>query len=221
VEWWKRGIDIAASIVGLTLCAPVILIVSVLIKLTSPGPVLYTQQRIGLNRRMADRRNGGRPSPTDRRCQDRRGCVGFGKPFTMYKFRTMRLAAETGAPRWAEPKDPRVTRLGRILRKSRIDEIPQFVNVLRGDMSLVGPRPERAYFLAQADEHIPEFKLRLRTKPGITGLAQVEHGYTNSVKGLNTKLTFDLQYMDNLSLRTDLKILARTVAVVVTGRGAY
>jgi lipopolysaccharide/colanic/teichoic acid biosynthesis glycosyltransferase len=139
----------------------------------------------------------------------------------MYKLRTMKVEAEPADPVWCLEKDPRITPLGRVLRKSRMDEIPQFVNVLRGDMSIVGPRPERGYFFAQTEEKIPEFKYRLRAKPGITGLAQVEYGYTNSVKGLKQKLDYDLEYINNISLSTDTKILLRTVSVVLTGRGAY
>jgi lipopolysaccharide/colanic/teichoic acid biosynthesis glycosyltransferase len=220
LQWWKRVVDVLVSSLALLFCLPLVIAVAVVIKVTTWGPVLYKQERIGLNRRTSNRRNGG-AMVTERRSGERRGGTGYGKPFTMYKFRTMNRMAENGVPKWSNPADPRVTPVGRILRKSRIDEIPQFVNVLRGEMSVVGPRPERAYFLSQVEREIPQFKLRLRTKPGITGLAQVEHGYTNSVKGLHDKLTFDLKYIDNLSLGTDVKILLRTLGVVVTGKGAY
>jgi lipopolysaccharide/colanic/teichoic acid biosynthesis glycosyltransferase len=222
LEWWKRAIDVVLSPIVLILSSPVMLILAVLIKATSSGPVIYRQERIGLNRRGEDRRRGmGNGVGLDQRNGDRRGRAGFGKPFTMYKFRTMTHEAENGRPEWSASKDPRITPIGRILRKTRLDEVPQFVNVLRGDMSVVGPRPERAYFLAKADRDLPNFKLRLRTKPGITGLAQIEHGYTNTVEGLHKKLVFDLEYIEKLSLQTDLKILLRTVAVVLTGKGAY
>lgn len=221
--WWKRTIDIVFSTMALLASLPFMVIVAVLIKTTSQGPVLYTQERVGLNRRTGHRRRvkqnpklGLDPGRPERRAQ-----TGFGKPFTMYKFRTMTVQAENGKPEWSTPGDPRITALGRFLRKSRLDEVPQFVNVLRGDMSVVGPRPERAYFLAEAEGAMPQFKLRLRAKPGITGLAQVEHGYTNTLTGLHGKLVFDLEYINTLCLRTDLKILLRTVAVVLTGRGAY
>jgi lipopolysaccharide/colanic/teichoic acid biosynthesis glycosyltransferase len=148
--------------------------------------------------------------------------VNFGLPFTIYKFRTMVVDAERGTPPlWAKEQDPRITPVGRVLRKTRIDEIPQFINVLHGDMSIVGPRPERAYFIGRIEKDLPEFHLRLRTKPGITGLAQVALGYTNTDDGLRQKLYFDLVYIRNWSPWMDLKILFRTVYVVLTGKGAY
>lgn len=147
--------------------------------------------------------------------------VNFGKPFTMYKFRTMVQDAEKGRPVWAQKNDARITSVGTILRRTRIDELPQFVNVLRGDMSIVGPRPERAYFMAQIEKDVPEFQNRLRTKPGITGLAQIELGYTNTVEGMRKKLGFDLEYIRNLAPLEDLRILYKTVSVVITGKGAY
>jgi lipopolysaccharide/colanic/teichoic acid biosynthesis glycosyltransferase len=157
----------------------------------------------------------------DRRRRDRRVLVNFGRPFTIYKFRTMVMDAERGAPpMWARENDPRITPVGRILRRSRIDELPQFLNVLRGDMSIVGPRPERAYFIGRIEKELPDFHLRLRTKPGITGLAQVELGYTNTDEGLRQKLHLDLEYIHTLCFWTDAKILLRTVFVVLTGRGA-
>jgi len=219
-QWWKRAADVVISAVALVLTAPLCLIVSILIKTTSPGPILFRQERVGIDRRLQDRR-GSRRVPTDERRQtDRRRFVKFGKPFTMYKFRTMTDGAETGRPVWAQECDPRVTGLGRFLRKTRIDEIPQFLNVLMGDMSIVGPRPERSYFIASYEDEVPDFKMRLRAKPGITGLAQVELGYSNSVEGMRRKLNWDLEYIRLLSPATDLKILLRTILVVCTGRGA-
>jgi lipopolysaccharide/colanic/teichoic acid biosynthesis glycosyltransferase len=219
---WKRAIDVAVSVIGLVLTAPLLLVVAATIKLTSRGPVLFKQERIGLNRRCLERRQ---PRATlgrgDRRGRDRRVLINYGRPFTMYKFRTMVADAESGKPKWAEKSDPRITRVGRIMRKTRIDEIPQFVNVLRGEMSIVGPRPERAYFIAETEKDLPEFQTRLRAKPGLTGLAQVNVGYTNSLKGMAAKLYYDLRYINSLSVQTDLRILARTVLVVLTGRGAF
>ena len=156
----------------------------------------------------------------ERRKSDRRSETKFGRPFKMYKFRTMVENAEKGKPVWASKEDPRITPVGRFLRRTRIDEIPQFVNILRGDMSLVGPRPERAYFIHEASSDIPDFRLRLRTKPGLTGLAQVNVGYTNSVPGMSEKLYYDLEYISRLGLRSDVKIMAQTVRVVITGKGA-
>lgn len=220
-EPWKRTLDIVVAVVSLIITAPLCLLVSILIKLTSPGPILFRQERVGVDRRLGDRRQFERAVRNDRRGSDRRRFVKFGKPFTMYKFRTMYDGAEVGNPKWAEPGDPRVTPLGRILRRARIDEIPQFLNVLKGDMSVVGPRPERSFFIVNHDQEIPEFKLRLRTKPGITGLAQISQGYANSVDGMRRKLIFDLEYIRQMSPATDLKILLNTIGVVVTGRGAW
>jgi lipopolysaccharide/colanic/teichoic acid biosynthesis glycosyltransferase len=218
---WKRVLDDALSVTGLVLTAPLMLVTALLIKTTSPGPVFYRQERIGINRRLSERRRGETDSGGERRRRDRRVLVNFGRPFTIYKFRTMVVDAEQGTPpMWAKERDPRITPLGRILRKTRIDELPQFLNVLQGDMSIVGPRPERAYFIGRIEKDLPDFHLRLRTKPGITGLAQVELGYTNTDEGLHAKLRHDLEYIGQLSIVTDLKILLRTVSVVLTGRGA-
>ena len=218
---WKRAKDVAISMLGLLLFSPVLLTVAAIIKLTSPGPVFYRQERIGINRRRGDRRLQGGVFASDRRRRDRRVLVNFGRPFTIYKFRTMVMDAERGAPpMWARENDPRITPVGRILRRSRIDEMPQFFNVLRGDMSIVGPRPERAYFIGRIEKELPDFHLRLRAKPGITGLAQVQLGYTNTDEGLRQKLHLDLEYIHSLGFWTDFKILLRTVFVVVTGRGA-
>ncbi|MDH4037340.1 MAG: sugar transferase [Candidatus Krumholzibacteria bacterium] len=219
---WKRVLDITLSVLGLVLTAPLMLATIVLIKATSPGPVFYRQERIGLNRRSQDRRGRSGQLGEDRRGRDRRVLVNFGRPFTIYKFRTMVVDAERGTPpMWAKERDPRITPLGRILRKTRIDELPQFLNVLRGDMSIVGPRPERAYFIGRIEKELPEFQLRLRAKPGITGLAQVELGYTNTDEGLRDKLRHDLEYIGRVSPAMDLKILLRTFFVVLTGRGAH
>lgn len=218
---WKRAVDVALSVVGVLLTAPLMLVTALLIKATSPGPVFYRQERIGLNRRTRERRRGSDAAGEDRRGRDRRVLVNFGRPFTIYKFRTMVVDAERGTPpMWAKERDPRITGLGRFLRKTRIDELPQFLNVLNGDMSIVGPRPERAYFIGRIEKELPEFHLRLRAKPGITGLAQVELGYTNTDDGLRDKLRHDLEYIGRLSPAMDLKIMLRTFFVVVTGRGA-
>jgi lipopolysaccharide/colanic/teichoic acid biosynthesis glycosyltransferase len=219
---WKRGLDVVISIAALVALSPVMLMAAVLIKSTSQGPVFYRQERVGVNRRSRDRRTRASDVGTSRRGRDRRVLVNFGLPFTIYKFRTMVVDAERGTPPlWAKEQDPRITPVGRVLRKTRIDEIPQFINVLHGDMSIVGPRPERAYFIGRIEKDLPEFHLRLRTKPGITGLAQVALGYTNTDDGLRQKLYFDLVYIRNWSPWMDLKILFRTVYVVLTGKGAY
>lgn len=218
---WKRAKDVAISLLGLAVFAPLMIITAIVVKITSPGPVFYRQERIGINRRRGDRRMRGLGLDADRRGRDRRVLVNFGRPFTIYKFRTMVMDAERGAPpMWARENDPRITTVGRILRRCRIDELPQFLNVLRGDMSIVGPRPERAYFIGRIEKELPDFHLRLRTKPGITGLAQVQLGYTNTDEGLRQKLHLDLEYIHTLGFWTDFKILLRTVFVVLSGKGA-
>jgi lipopolysaccharide/colanic/teichoic acid biosynthesis glycosyltransferase len=218
---WKRALDIVMSVVALVLLSPLMLAAALAVKLTSPGGVLFTQERVGINRRTGERRGSRRLRGQERRGKDRRVVTSYGKPFKMYKFRTMVANAEKGKPVWAQKNDARITPVGAFLRRCRIDELPQFVNVLKGDMSIVGPRPERAYFMAQIEKDLPEFQRRLRTKPGITGLAQVELGYTNTVDGMQDKLDFDLRYIQDLKPKTDLRILFKTVSVVVTGKGAY
>jgi lipopolysaccharide/colanic/teichoic acid biosynthesis glycosyltransferase len=219
---WKRGADVVLGVLGIAGFAPLMLLAAILVKLTSPGPVFYAQERVGLNRRFRERRgpqNGG--PPTDRRGKERRQVPRHGKPFRMYKFRSMRDGAENGQPTWTSMNDPRVTRVGRWLRKTRMDETPQFFNVLKGDMSIVGPRPERDYFYQMVGREIPQFRLRLMTKPGLTGLAQINVGYCNKMSEMHHKLEHDLEYIRTVSPSTDAKILARTVSVVVTGRGAF
>ncbi|MGB5288660.1 MAG: sugar transferase, partial [Ignavibacteriaceae bacterium] len=139
-----------------------------------------------------------------------------------YKFRSMYKDAEkhTG-PVWSQKDDPRVTRVGRKIRKLRIDEIPQMYNVLKGEMSLVGPRPERPFFVEQLSQQIPYYKRRLKVRPGITGWAQVKHKYDESIEDVKVKLRYDLFYIENMSLRMDIKILARTILVILFGKGHY
>jgi lipopolysaccharide/colanic/teichoic acid biosynthesis glycosyltransferase len=220
LETWKRGLDILLSLCAIACFAPLVGLVAVLIKSTSKGPVFVRQERVGLNRRVYDRRrNGGIPPGPERRGRrDRRSTSRYGKPFEMYKFRSMRDGAENGQPVWAQEDDPRITALGRVLRRTRIDEIPQFLNVLRGDMSVVGPRPERQYFYGELERQVPDFPLRLRARPG---LAQVSNGYSNTVAGARVKLGYDLDYIRNLGPSTDAKILFKTISVVVTGKGAF
>ncbi len=188
----KRLIDIAVSFVVLAAGLPVWAGIAVLIRATSPGPAIYRQQRVGQS----------------------------GKQFTMYKYRTMRenAEAETG-PVWAQANDPRYTPLGRWLRKTRLDEIPQFWNVLKGDMSLVGPRPERPYFVQRLSEEIPLYSRRHRVKPGITGWAQVKWKYDTSLDDVRQKVKYDLFYIENVNLRMDFKILFRTVRTTLLGKG--
>ena len=188
----KRFLDIIiAGFIGV--CSlPICLLAAIAIKLDDHGPIFYSQERIGL----------------------------YGKPFTVYKFRTMRTDAEKTGAQWATKKDPRITRVGHFLRKTRIDELPQLLCVLKGDMSMVGPRPERAVFIGKLREQIPFYIGRLKMKPGLTGWAQVRHHYDTSIEDVQIKLQYDMYYYENMSLLLDFQILVRTVYVVLTGKGA-
>ncbi len=217
----KRSLDIIGASVGLILSAPLMLAVAIAVKLDSRGPIFYTQTRVGVNRRKLDRRYCQFVSVSDRRGRDRRRDDYRGRPFEIIKFRTMVQDAEklTG-PVWAVKQDPRITRIGRILRKTRLDEVPQFWSVLKGDMSLVGPRPERPTFVRNLCQEVEGYERRLEVKPGLTGLAQVENGYDSSVASVAEKVRFDLTYIRGWSIWSDVRILARTVVVVLTGKGA-
>ena len=217
----KRTLDIAGAAVGLLLASPLMLLAAIAVKLDSPGPVFYTQLRVGVNRRKANRRYCQKIGVADQRLRDRRREDYLGRPFEIVKFRTMIQDAEkqTG-PVWATRNDARVTRVGRVLRQTRLDEVPQFWSVLKGDMSLVGPRPERPVFVRQLSERVEGYRRRLEVKPGLTGLAQVENGYDLSVTSVHDKVRFDIKYISSWSIWTDMRILLKTVVVVVTGKGA-
>jgi len=187
----KRWLDIAVAVLSLTVLAPVFLVVILAIRLTSRGPIFYRQERLGRNK----------------------------VPFTLIKFRTMVPDAETGTPLWAQAHDTRVTALGRLLRKFRVDEIPQFLNILRGEMSLIGPRPERAYFVESLEREIPFYGQRFRMKPGITGWAQVCYRYGSTVADAKTKFEYELYYLKNNSLLLDVMIILQTFKVVIFGCG--
>jgi sugar transferase (PEP-CTERM system associated) len=189
----KRSVDIAASLLLLALTLPLMMGVGILIKLDSRGPVLYRQQRVGR----------------------------FGENFTLLKFRSMRVDAEAeGAPRWAAKRDPRVTRVGALIRSTRIDELPQLLNVLHGEMSLIGPRPERPHFVAQLSQVIPFYNERNYVKPGITGWAQVNFPYGASIEDARQKLSYDLYYVKNRGTFLDLLILLATIRVILFREGA-
>jgi lipopolysaccharide/colanic/teichoic acid biosynthesis glycosyltransferase len=221
VTFLRRTLDVTVSVVALAGLAPLLPLIALGIKLGSPGPVLYHQVRVGLDRRGEPRRAPRpAPGPGDRRESERRVRATHGRPFRIYKFRTMVLNAEEYGPQWSRKRDPRIFPFGRFLRLTRLDETPQFLNVLRGDMSLIGPRPERPFFVEQFVETIPEYRERLRVRPGITGRAQVSLDYDSSVDDVKRKLEQDLLYIRERSLAQDLSILARTVWVVLTGRGA-
>ena len=224
----KRIVDIVGALILLVICTPVMLVTAVLVLATSPGGLIYRQLRVGLNLRgrvKRDRRTPPAELPVgaeERRdiSADRRERSNYGRPFTIYKFRTMRSDAEKGGAQFAQKADPRVTSVGRFLRRTRIDELPQLWNILKGDMSLVGPRPERPDFMEEFSRNIPNYLDRLGLKPGLTGIAQVVNGYDNDLDGFKRKVAYDLLYLQNCCLLNDLKILLKTVRVVITGEGA-
>jgi lipopolysaccharide/colanic/teichoic acid biosynthesis glycosyltransferase len=210
-------LDRLAALLLLVVLSPLILILAVAIKIDSPGgPVFYGQERVGLDRRNEEHASAALPDGGERR-----STRGAGKVFTIYKLRTMVPNAEllTG-PVWAADDDPRITRLGKILRKLRLDELPQLINVVRGEMRLIGPRPERPHFVNRLCEEIPGYEHRQKVLPGITGLAQIERDYDASVDDVKTKVKYDLFYVKNRSVLLDLKILIRTIDVMIRGRGA-
>jgi lipopolysaccharide/colanic/teichoic acid biosynthesis glycosyltransferase len=207
-----RVLNFTLALLALLALLPVFVLLAVLIKLTSRGPVFYLQERVGLDRRLP-----GLGTANHRRTQD----LG-GRPFTIYKFRTMYVGAEaqSGAV-WAQPADPRVTPLGRVLRQYRLDELPQLFNVLGGEMNIVGPRPERPAIFAELRSHIAEYPMRQRAKPGITGLAQINHHYDRSLDDVRTKVRYDLEYLRRQSLREDLRIMLKTIPTVLLRRGGW
>ena len=207
----RRALNLAAAFVLLVLSTPVMMVIALAIRLTSPGPILFVQHRIGI-----DRRNGGRPTGNGRRRSD-----SGGRPFKIYKFRTMHWNDSDGKHQvWASPNDPRVTAVGRFLRTYRLDELPQLLNILRGDMNLVGPRPEQPRIFADLRTQVSGYEKRQAVRPGITGWAQVNQHYDRSVADVKKKLALDLEYIDNQSVREDLKIMLRTVPVIVFKEGA-
>jgi lipopolysaccharide/colanic/teichoic acid biosynthesis glycosyltransferase len=208
----RQGVNVGLAGIALILLSPLLLVIGLLVKLTSRGPILYTQERVGLDRRARSLR------PTNHR----RALDLGGQPFTIYKFRTMYVDAEhkTGAV-WAAKNDSRVTQIGRFLRQYRLDELPQLINVLKGEMSIVGPRPERPAIFAHLRANIAEYPLRQRAKPGITGLAQINHHYDACLDDVKKKVQFDLEYIQRQSLLEDLKIMVKTVPVVLLRRGGW
>jgi sugar transferase (PEP-CTERM system associated) len=190
--WAKRSLDILVSLTASIICLPLFAVVALATLLESGSPILFRQERTGLR----------------------------GRPFNMLKFRSMHQDAEKEGPRWAVTSDARITRVGRWIRKYRIDELPQVVNVLRGEMSIVGPRPERPHFVAMLEEQIPFYSLRHAVRPGITGWAQVRYQYGASVEETKTKLEYDLFYIKHLSIMLDLAVLFETLKVMISGRGA-
>ncbi len=223
-SWARRTVDVVGSITLVVLLSPFLLAVALAVLLTSPGPIIYRQTRVGINRRAgAERRTGaGAAANADRRRSERRVIASSGRLFRIMKFRTMVDGAEsTRGPIWASKNDARITPVGKFLRRTRIDELPQLLNVLSGDMTFIGPRPERPFFVERFRRVIPSYVERLTVPPGITGLAQVEHKYDASVEDVRLKLEFDLRYLRNRGLFQDLKILVKTVLVVFSGAGAH
>jgi lipopolysaccharide/colanic/teichoic acid biosynthesis glycosyltransferase len=211
-EGLRRALNLTVAAVGLVVATPFMALIALAIKLTSRGPVFYTQTRVGI-----DRRAEGLPPGNSRRRAD---CGG--KPFRIYKFCTMTPAARPTERDevWARPDDPRITPVGRILRSYRLDELPQLINVLRGDMNVVGPRPEQPTIFARLRVEIDRYDERQRVRPGITGWAQVNHRYDQSVDDVRRKLAFDLEYIARQSFLEDLRIMMRTVPVVLGKLGA-
>lgn len=188
----KRVSDVLIALVGMVVLFPLCILIALLIKLDSPGSVFYRQMRVGLR----------------------------GQPFMIWKFRSMYQDAEKNGPRWAENRDPRVSRVGRVLRKLRLDELPQLYNVLRGEMSLVGPRPERPVFVEELRKTIPYYDIRHTVRPGVTGWAQTKFRYGSSAEDSHSKLQYDLYYVKNVTFGLDVRILIETVRVVLLGEGA-
>jgi len=187
--WVKRILDFLLASIGLIVAAPIIVLFAILIVIETPGSPFYIQQRVGKK----------------------------GEYFYLIKLRSMKMDAEKDGAKWAEANDPRVTKVGNFIRKTRIDELPQLLSVLKGDMSIIGPRPERPCFTAQFDKEIAGFSNRLAVKPGLTGLAQINGGYDITPK---EKLKYDLEYISNLNFSLEMKILVKTVKVILTGEGA-
>lgn len=212
-ESLRRALNVAVAAFGILVTAPLMIGIALVIKLTSRGPIFFVQTRIGI-----DRRAPGEPAGNTRRSSDRGG-----KPFTIYKFRTMatsRISNENDQV-WAQPDDPRVTRIGRFLRLYRLDELPQLINVLRGDMDVVGPRPEQPTIFAQLRVQIDRYQERQRVRPGITGLAQISQTYDTCLDDVRSKLKYDLEYISRQSTLQDLRIMLGTLPVMIGKRGAW
>ena len=200
----------SVALLAIVVTAPVMLLIDVLIKLDSRGPVIYSQPRVGLDRRSPSRDGG----PDRRRSVDLGGRV-----FTIHKFRTMRCVPEGSAQEWASKDDSRVTRVGRVLRATRLDELPQLFNVLKGDMNIVGPRPEQPRIFSELRREVREYSARQRVLPGITGWAQINQGYDTSIEDVRKKVELDLEYIDRRSPAEDLVIMAKTMPVMVLRKG--
>ncbi|HEV2131867.1 MAG TPA: sugar transferase [Longimicrobiaceae bacterium] len=207
----RRALNVLVAAILLLLFLPLMLVIAALVKLTSTGPIFYMQTRVGI-----DRRRSRPPVQDGRRRIDYGGTL-----FTMYKFRTMYTDSDCVGEVWAQVDDPRVTPIGRVLRRYRLDELPQLVNVLLGDMNIVGPRPEQPKIFADLREQIERYTTRQRVLPGITGWAQINHHYDSSIDDVRRKLNFDLEYVERHCALEDLRIMLRTVPVIVFKRGGW
>ena len=243
----NRVLNVFLATAALVLLSPLLVMIALAIKLTSRGPVVYTQIRVGRDHRLdrdrrlrCERRGGGdRRAGLDRRgrierraARNRRGRMGAlsygrrcedlgGHPIRIYKFRSMCVGAECGSgPVWATRGDSRVTPIGRVLRQCRLDELPQLINVVKGEMNIVGPRPERPSIFSRLRTEIPEYPLRQRTRPGITGWAQIKQTYDSCLDDVRKKVDFDLEYLKHRSLWVDLRIMVKTIPVMVFRRGS-
>ena len=206
-ERLRRLVNIAVALIGILISAPLLLLVALLVKLESRGPVIFVQPRVGL-----DRRGDRGPDSLNHRRDDDRG----GRIFTIYKFRTMTADQGPASQTWATKNDSRITRVGRFLRASRVDELPQLFNVLKGDMNVVGPRPEQPQIFAELSSELTRYRDRQKVLPGITGWAQVNQGYDTSIDDVKKKVELDLEYIDKCSATEDLAIMARTMPVMVS-----
>jgi exopolysaccharide biosynthesis polyprenyl glycosylphosphotransferase len=187
----KRLMDVVLSLIAIIILLPVYIFIAIAVKLSSEGPIFFWQERVGIH----------------------------GQSFRMMKFRTMVMDAEKNGPQLSSSHDQRITRIGKFLRKTRLDEIPQFGHVIIGEMSLVGPRPERQFYIDQIKQHAPHVKKLLRVRPGITSWGQVKYGYAENVDQMVQRLKYDILYLENMSLAMDIKILFYTVLTVIKGRG--
>ncbi|HET9949673.1 MAG TPA: sugar transferase [Longimicrobiales bacterium] len=210
-ERLRRALNVAVALVAIALTAPLMLLIALAVKLSSPGPVIYKQPRVGVDRR----KSHGPGSLNHRRKVDQGGRI-----FTIYKFRTMRVEQGPARQVWASDRDPRITAVGRVLRAFRLDELPQLFNVLKGDMNIVGPRPEQPEIFQNLQQELGTYRYRQRVLPGITGLAQVSLPYDQSIDDVKKKVDLDLEYIRRCSPVTDLLIMARTMPVMVFRKGA-
>lgn len=210
-ELVSRALNVTVAGIALVAMLPVMLLVALAVRLTSRGPILYSQVRVGVDRRFRSKTS-----------YDRRGYDHGGRLFKMYKFRSMRVDAEAdGKAVWAQKSDPRTTSIGKLLRKTRLDELPQLYNVIRGDMNIVGPRPERPTIFAQLREDIPQYAQRQRVKPGITGWAQINQAYDTCMDDVKSKVRYDLEYVQQQSVGHDLRIMSMTLPVMIFRKGGW